>query len=561
MKKVNTKPSAKKKLIPAAGSLLISAAMLSTSTYAWFTMSREVEVRNIKMTATVPEDLQISLGHLKDFTADTLGEATVETAPGFTGLSGNQGILVPASTASGATADDGGVKAPNTGTDAVSMLDWASSADVSEYYRLGKIIPASSIDGQNIYFTPDAAGVGKSLKSGAKYYQAANLTTAFTWKTDANNAADSTYVATGGDANGDSAKTTLHAINNVTEANDKWNDGVTTPSTATNETDNKYETATEWNVTNDDGYYVDIPIWIRSSAKSELTLAVDAYVTTKQAKDDDDLYLAARAAILYTDTKDGDDGYGGEQTKSSNLLRIRKDTLEADPTTASIVNYMYTTNATGDAVNSTAGEYADAKEYMGYQFLKVAAGANNTYGPMTKAIVRVWLEGEDPNCWNSNAGQDFNISLMFTKTDMFGADGDTLPTGFTSDAGTATYPKSQIDHTGNTYGTYNKTGEGTSSLLPGARVWVKSETTIGSNTYTDLLQFEYNGTKWSQVTDGSFTKYEGFTYTYNSATITTSDDIATQLKSTITTLALVEAHDTTTEAIGITVAAAQNNGD
>ena len=35
-----------------------------TDSYAWFTMSREVEVTGIKMTASVPEDLQISLGKL-----------------------------------------------------------------------------------------------------------------------------------------------------------------------------------------------------------------------------------------------------------------------------------------------------------------------------------------------------------------------------------------------------------------------------------------------------------------------------------------------------------------
>ena len=38
--------SAKKKLIPAVAMLTTSAVILSTATYAWFTMSREVEVTN-----------------------------------------------------------------------------------------------------------------------------------------------------------------------------------------------------------------------------------------------------------------------------------------------------------------------------------------------------------------------------------------------------------------------------------------------------------------------------------------------------------------------------------
>ena len=51
-------------MIPAIAMLTVSAMTLASSTYAWFTMSREVEVQNIQMTATVPEDIQISLGKI-----------------------------------------------------------------------------------------------------------------------------------------------------------------------------------------------------------------------------------------------------------------------------------------------------------------------------------------------------------------------------------------------------------------------------------------------------------------------------------------------------------------
>ena len=56
------KSNARRKLIPAIGMLTVSAMMLSSTTYAWFTMSREVEVTGIQLAATVPEDIQISLG-------------------------------------------------------------------------------------------------------------------------------------------------------------------------------------------------------------------------------------------------------------------------------------------------------------------------------------------------------------------------------------------------------------------------------------------------------------------------------------------------------------------
>lgn len=53
------KTSAKRKLLPAAGSLLISAAMLSTSTYAWFTMNKSVDVTGMEMRTVVDSNLQI----------------------------------------------------------------------------------------------------------------------------------------------------------------------------------------------------------------------------------------------------------------------------------------------------------------------------------------------------------------------------------------------------------------------------------------------------------------------------------------------------------------------
>ena len=37
------------------------------------------------------------------------------------------------------------------------------------------------------------------------------------------------------------------------------------------------------------------------------------------------------------------------------------------------------------------------------------------YGEPTKLIIRVWLDGEDGECWNDNAGQDCAISLKFSK--------------------------------------------------------------------------------------------------------------------------------------------------
>ncbi|MDD6098764.1 MAG: hypothetical protein PUB66_08630, partial [Oscillospiraceae bacterium] len=87
MTKTNNKGSAKKKLLPAVAMLTTSAVMLSTSTYAWFTMSREVEVTGIQMTATTPDDMQISIGQIGS-------DASTASVSENTSLAKNTGILV-----------------------------------------------------------------------------------------------------------------------------------------------------------------------------------------------------------------------------------------------------------------------------------------------------------------------------------------------------------------------------------------------------------------------------------------------------------------------------------
>ncbi len=59
MTKKNNANSARRKLIPAVGMLVVSAMMLSSSTYAWFSMNDTVTATGIQMTATAPSQLLI----------------------------------------------------------------------------------------------------------------------------------------------------------------------------------------------------------------------------------------------------------------------------------------------------------------------------------------------------------------------------------------------------------------------------------------------------------------------------------------------------------------------
>ena len=85
------KNSTMKKLIPAAGMLALSASMLATSTYAWFTMNKEVEVTGLTMKTKVSSNLLISSNNeAGSYKADQL-------------IEGRQALLEPVSSVSGKT--------------------------------------------------------------------------------------------------------------------------------------------------------------------------------------------------------------------------------------------------------------------------------------------------------------------------------------------------------------------------------------------------------------------------------------------------------------------------
>lgn len=123
----NNKNSAAKKIIPAVGMLALSATMLSTSTYAWFTMNKEVEMTGLSMTAAVGEGMEIALAEV---------DVTTITAPSLT-----------------TPADD-------------KSDSWGSAVVVGDYYeKIGLLNPASSVDGVNLYDATDATNGGKKASN------------------------------------------------------------------------------------------------------------------------------------------------------------------------------------------------------------------------------------------------------------------------------------------------------------------------------------------------------------------------------------------------------------
>lgn len=307
--------SAKKKLIPAVAMLTTSAVMLSTATYAWFTMSREVEVTGIKLTATTPQTIEISLGN----------------------------------------GTGGTVEAPTNETKDNDL--WMNSvATGSVYDTFGKLIPASSVDGNTLYYTTNAIALGKDV-------QFDNENSPF------KSAMDKLVTAVASNKS---------AVNGDLSASD------------------------------DDGYYLDIPVWFRTTSTSAVNLGLD--VEVKQGSDSDtttELYKAARVAIL-PDTKAAQSVFlGAEGNATTNYYTDGK----AVSTAAATLTASYGEVSVATEVKATDGKVTNAANATHVATVTKSTGTG--YGGAVKYYIRVWLEGEDEACWNANAGQDFQINLKF----------------------------------------------------------------------------------------------------------------------------------------------------
>lgn len=308
--------SAKKKLIPAVAMLTTSAVMLSTATYAWFTMSREVEVTGIKLTATTPQTIEISLGQAT--TSNTLTHGVEATAP---------------------NSDD----------------MWTHTAATGSVYQdFGKLIPVSSVDGFNMFYTEKATDNGKKVSDVPNPFTKAETAVGWEFK-----------------EGGKSAET--GAVVNAAE-----NDG--------------------------SGYYLDIPVWFRTTSTDAVTLGLE--VEIKNSSDDDTksvLYKAARVAIL-PETKSAQKVFsetGAKYYKDGKAVATAGATLAA--------SYGDVSAATEATVTGGKVTNPDATT----QVATVTASTGTGYGGAVKYYIRVWLEGEDEACWNANAGQDFVINLKF----------------------------------------------------------------------------------------------------------------------------------------------------
>jgi len=157
MKKTNKK-NPTMKIVSAAAMLAVSASMLGTSTYAWFTMNKEVQVTGLTMTTKVGSNLLICSDNVEaNYKADTL-------------LEGRQALLEPVSSVGATTgsffystdATAAGSKAHTAATGSYEFLPYAESTSL-----------ANALAGKNAYSTGFNEAYGITTKGSTTAYETA----------------------------------------------------------------------------------------------------------------------------------------------------------------------------------------------------------------------------------------------------------------------------------------------------------------------------------------------------------------------------------------------------
>ena len=359
MKNKTNNTSARKKLVPAVAMLTTSAIMLSSVTYAWFTLNKEVEVTGLKMQATASSGLEISLG---------------------------------------AWGTQAGTKAISVNTPSKEDISWKRAIPVSDYYKtVGKILPSSTDDALDIFKVPDE----KVYAGGHAVETDATISSA---------------------TQADSATLTLQTY-------DAGTGGLETVDTNGTE-----------------GYYIDIPMWIRSSNQTDTDVYATVTITDPDDSNGSALIKAARVAIIPiaeadAETVDCDVSYASSSYGESSITESTVTPLASSTTSIFGLKAKGKSNAMDTATEIDWPTYHDGKvinatgtysvaERLGATTLTAARGLGETGIAATKVftipaatpddygrvgfVARVWLEGESIYCEDATANQDWNIDFYFS---------------------------------------------------------------------------------------------------------------------------------------------------
>ena len=372
--------------------------LMAAGTMAWFRMNKKLESTGMQVTMAMPEMVQVSLGR-------TNGSA--------------QNAVYPDEGDSLLVLEGGVVQSPrNNVQDASDVYDWSQYIEVSNYYAFGKLFPASSDSGEHILFTPDGADSGRELQDRARFFRADGYTDgelAF--------AAKSITVT-----DQDSLRAKAYPFETVEEK-------------VTDDFGGKYVRSASWYDTNDDGYYVEIPVWFRTNFKDSegITLTVEGCITQgdEQVADDGEaaLYKAVRVAFLKEDDAGAltaaVEASANDEASTGNLLPLKNAASFGAEGNSILDSENYTVTRGKDLEHpgncyglrlSDEGHIVQSENYHAYQAYSGTVPVivlepvedGRVWSEMKKYWIRIWLDGDDKDCFNETAGQDWKISLRFS---------------------------------------------------------------------------------------------------------------------------------------------------
>ena len=351
--------SAKKKLIPAVAMLTTSAVMLSTATYAWFTMNKDAEVTGLNMTATAGGSIEISLGQ-------------IDNASGL-----------PVASAS----DPDVVKTPD-----MSNKSWKNVIAVSDYYSsIAKIKPASSIDAKSIYYVDD----DKVYAAGTAVDDSTKVT-----KTNADNEVELKLRTVSG--------TSLDTAADDNTKDYRYLDIPVWIRTTKQETQ---EIKCDVTITDKT---TDSPVKgsdLRKAVKVAIIPVSDNDASVTSTASATDVTEAPSYSVAKTVSVFGIGNTTSEMYTSGQALSMERTTVGENAKYSDVlgnISYTQTTALSEDKTDKTASSTTI--------FELAPTTAEKTYS-VQGFVVRVWLEGESIYCNDATAAQDWNIQLNFTGTD------------------------------------------------------------------------------------------------------------------------------------------------
>ena len=380
------------------------AVVIGVLTMAWFATNTKVNGTNMSVSVQLPEGVQISIGRTSDVALNKSADYLVL-------------VTDAEALASNGTLSSGSVHSPRT-TEEGALNDWSESVNFDNYYSVGKLFPASSDSGQDILFTPDSLPDGKNLENDARFFLASGKTDG-----DLKHYLKELFSAS---SDRKSLMATAHPYGSDESKEDPfWS---------------SYVPSASWYDTNDDGYYVDLPVWLRTNSTTAVSLKVEGYVTKRNGSlasenDTDHLYKAMRVALL-------DDQYnpivGKDLERMCNIIPLRNATQFGSNGESILDSHNFTITRDDNSQYTNTDLFGIRKyqaklnehdgiwqpqnyvQYDAYDESEVvvvlpvaSSGDAGEWGSPQKLIIRIWIDGDDEDCYNSTAGQDWSIHLRF----------------------------------------------------------------------------------------------------------------------------------------------------